>query len=74
MWCAIPAVHQEVVEQFYAQAEQFDFSVRGMNFSPIRRRRAIWSLFGWLAVGAGRSVPVDFADLVAQSHVALEAK
>ena len=31
-------------------------------------------LLGWLTVGAGRSVPVDFADLVAQSHAALEAK
>ena len=69
-----PAVHQEVVERFYAQAEQFDFSVRGMTFSPIRGPEGNIEYLGWLTVGAGRSVPVDFADLVAQSHAALEAK
>ena len=69
-----PAVHREVVERFYAQAEQFDFSVRGMTFSPIRGPEGNIEYLGWLTVGAGRSVPVDFADLVAQSHAALEAK
>ena len=29
---------------------------------------------GWLTVGAGHSVPVDFEALVAQSHATLEAK
>lgn len=69
-----PAVHREVVERFYHQAEQFDFSVRGMTFSPIRGPEGNIEYLGWLTVGAGNSVPVDFDDLVAQSHSALEAK
>ncbi len=69
-----PAVHREVTERFYAQAEQFDFSVRGMTFSPIRGPEGNIEYLGWLTVGAGSSVPVDFENLVAQSHAALEAK
>jgi 23S rRNA (cytidine1920-2'-O)/16S rRNA (cytidine1409-2'-O)-methyltransferase len=67
-----PAVHQEVVERFYAQAEQFDFSVKGMTFSPIRGPEGNIEYLGWLAVGAGNSVSVDFAQLVQQSHNTLE--
>ena len=69
-----PAVHLEVVERFYAQAEQFDFSVQGMTFSPIRGPEGNIEYLGWLTVGAGNSVPVDFEALVAQSHSELEAK
>lgn len=69
-----PAVHREVVERFYHQAEQFDFSVRGMTFSPIRGPEGNIEYLGWLTVGAGNSVPVDFEALVAQSHATLEAK
>ena len=69
-----PAVHLEVVERFYDQAEQFDFSVRGMTFSPIRGPEGNIEYLGWLTVGAGNSVPVDFEELVAKSHETLEAK
>lgn len=69
-----PAVHLEVVERFYAQAEQFDFSVRGMTFSPIRGPEGNIEYLGWLTVGAGDSVPVDLKALVEQSHATLEAK
>ena len=69
-----PAVHLEVVERFYAQAEQFDFSVKGMTFSPIRGPEGNIEYLGWLTVGAGESVPVDLKALVEASHAALEAK
>lgn len=69
-----PAVHLEVVERFYAQAEQFDFSVRGMTFSPIRGPEGNIEYLGWLTVGAGNSVSVDLEALVEQSHATLEAK
>lgn len=69
-----PAVHREVVERFYAQAAEHDFSVLGMTFSPIRGPEGNIEYLGWLAVGGGRSVDVDFAALVAQSHETLEAK
>lgn len=69
-----PAVHREVVERFYAQAAEHDFSVLGMTFSPIRGPEGNIEYLGWLAVGGGRSVDVDFAALVARSHETLEAK
>lgn len=69
-----PAVHLEVVERFYAQAEQFDFSVQGMTFSPIRGPEGNIEYLGWLSVGAGNSVAVDLKALVEQSHATLEAK
>lgn len=69
-----PAVHLEVVERFYSQAEQFDFSVQGMTFSPIRGPEGNIEYLGWLSVGAGHSVSIDFQALVAQSHETLEAK
>lgn len=69
-----PAVHREVVERFYTQAAEHDFSVMGMTFSPIRGPEGNIEYLGWLAVGGGRSVDVDFAALVAQSHETLEAK
>ncbi len=69
-----PAVHLEVVERFYNQAEQFDFSVRGMTFSPIRGPEGNIEYLGWLTVGAGNSIPIDFKSLVEQSHKELEAK
>lgn len=69
-----PAVHLEVVERFYAQAEQFDFSVQGMTFSPIRGPEGNIEYLGWLTVGAGNSVSVDLKALVERSHATLEAK
>lgn len=69
-----PAVHLEVVERFYAQAQEFDFSVQGMTFSPIRGPEGNIEYLGWLTVGAGNSVPVDLKALVEQSHATLEAK
>lgn len=69
-----PAVHLEVVERFYAQAQEFDFSVRGMTFSPIRGPEGNIEYLGWLTVGAGNSVDVDLKALVEQSHATLEAK
>ncbi len=69
-----PAVHLEVVERFYDQAEQFDFSVRGMTFSPIRGPEGNIEYLGWLSVGAGNSISIDFKALVEQSHKELEAK
>lgn len=69
-----PAVHLEVVERFYRQAEEFDFSVRGMTFSPIRGPEGNIEYLGWLTVGAGNSVEVDLNELVKQSHSTLEGK
>ncbi len=69
-----PAVHLEVVERFYAQADSFGFSVRGMTFSPIRGPEGNIEYLGWLTADEGHSVPIDFQALVAHSHETLEAK
>ena len=69
-----PAVHLEVVRNFYEHAHQNDFSVCGMTFSPIRGPEGNIEYLGWLKVGTGEDVPVDFEALVAQSHLILEGK
>ena len=67
-----PAVHREVVARFYAQAEQFDFSVRGMTFSPIRGPEGNIEYLGHLCVGACEPWNGDLSALVEASHGALE--
>ena len=68
------AVHAQVIVDMLAFVRETEFGVRGLDFSPITGPEGNIEYLGWLTVGAGRSVPVDFADLVAQSHAALEAK
>jgi 23S rRNA (cytidine1920-2'-O)/16S rRNA (cytidine1409-2'-O)-methyltransferase len=68
-----PAVHQEVLENFVASAAGLGFSVAGMTFSPVRGPEGNIEYLAWLKV-QGESVPVDCADIVRQSHQALETR
>lgn len=67
-----PAVHLEVLEQFLLHAQQSDFSVKGIDFSPIRGPEGNIEYLGFLRTGAGEDVPVDLKELVCQSHDALK--
>ena len=69
-----PAVHLDVVQRFYQQAREFDFSVLGMTFSPVRGPEGNIEYLGWLRAGCGADVPVDLKALVEESHAALEGK
>ena len=67
-----PAVHLEVLEQFLRQAEQSDFSVKGLDFSPIRGPEGNIEYLGYLRAGSGESEPVGLKELVRRSHETLK--
>ena len=69
-----PAVHLEVLEQFLRHAAQADFSVKGLDFSPIRGPEGNIEYLGYLRAGAGEDGSFDLPDLVRQSHETLKAE
>lgn len=67
-----PAVHLEVLEHFLAHAEEADFSVCGLDFSPIRGPEGNIEYLGYLKIGAGQDFSGDLRELVERSHQALK--
>ena len=67
-----PAVHLEVLEQFLRQADQSGFSVKGLDFSPIRGPEGNIEYLGYLCVGPGENMLVDLKELVRLSHETLK--
>ena len=66
-----PAVHLEVLEQFLSHAAQADFSVKGLDFSPIRGPEGNIEYLGYLHAGAGEIFDCDLKELVERSHQTL---
>ena len=67
-----PAVHVEVLEHFLIHAQKADFSVCGLNFSPIRGPEGNIEYLGYLKIGAGEELSADLKELVERSHQALK--
>ena len=67
-----PAVHLEVLEQFLCHAGQFDFSVKGLDFSPILGPEGNIEYLGYLRVGSGENGSYDLKELVRLSHETLK--
>lgn len=67
-----PAVHLEVLQHFLKYAEQADFSVRGITFSPIRGPEGNIEYLGHLTAGAGAAWEGDLSAIVEESHQTLE--
>ena len=67
-----PKVHLEVLEHFLTHADEADFTVKGMTFSPIRGPEGNIEYLGHLTVGRGPAYAGDLAALVEQSHAELE--
>lgn len=67
-----PAVHLEVLEQFLRHAALADFSVKGLDFSPIRGPEGNIEYLGYLRTGAGADGDFDLRELVRQSHETLK--
>ena len=63
-----PAVHREVLERFSVHAEEADFSVRGLTWTPVRGPEGNIEYLGWLTAGGGNHIPQDLTQLVRQSH------
>ena len=66
-----PIVHWEVLAHFLTHAAEADFSVCGMDFSPIRGPEGNIEYLGYLKVGAGSNFSGDLSGLVERSHQVL---
>lgn len=69
-----PAVHLEVLERFLEHAAQADFSVRGLDFSPIRGPEGNIEYLGYLHAGAGEGFDCNLKELVERSHQTLKGE
>lgn len=67
-----PKVHLEVLEHFLVHADEADFTVKDMTFSPIRGPEGNIEYLGHLTVGRGPAYTGDLSALVEQSHAELE--
>ncbi len=67
-----PKVHLEVLEHFLTHADEADFAVKDITFSPIRGPEGNIEYLGHLTVGRGPAYAGDLAALVEQSHAELE--
>ena len=66
-----PAVHLEVLENFLRYANNADFSVAGLTYSPIRGPEGNIEYLGLLTVGSGTPYERDLRELVRLSHESL---
>lgn len=67
-----PAVHLEVLEQFLVHAREADFTVKGIDFSPIRGPEGNIEYLGYLWAKQDEPAQVDLRELVRRSHGELE--
>ena len=67
-----PKVHLEVLEHFLVHADEADFTVKDMTFSPIRGPEGNIEYLGHLTVGRGPAYTGDLSALVGASHAELE--
>ena len=69
-----PAVHLEVLEHFLDHAAQAGFTVKGVDFSPIRGPEGNIEYLGYLQARPGEAEWGDLAELVRRSHAQLEGE
>ena len=67
-----PKAHLEVLEHFLVHADEADFTVKDMTFSPIRGPEGNIEYLGHLTVGRGPAYTGDLSALVEASHAELE--
>ena len=67
-----PKVHLEVLEHFLDHAAQAGFTVKGIDFSPIRGPEGNIEYLGYLQAKPGEGSWGDLEELVRRSHAQLE--
>ena len=67
-------VHLAVLENFLRHADEADFAVKGVTFSPIRGPEGNIEYLGYLSVGRGEVWNGDLSALVDESHAHLEGE
>ena len=69
-----PAVHREVLEHFTQHAAEAGFTVKGIDFSPIRGPEGNIEYLGYMQAKPGEPEWGDLEDLVRRSHAQLEGE
>ena len=69
-----PKVHLAVLEQFLKNADDADFTVKGITFSPIRGPEGNIEYLGYLTAGRGEPYSGDLQAVVDASHSQLEGE
>ncbi len=69
-----PAVHLEVLNGFVSFFPEADFTLMGMDYSPIRGPEGNIEYLAWVKKGAHAAPAVDTAALVKASHAVFEEK
>jgi 23S rRNA (cytidine1920-2'-O)/16S rRNA (cytidine1409-2'-O)-methyltransferase len=67
-----PAIHQEVLDDFVALAEQLDFKILGLTFSPVKGPEGNIEFLGHLTLDEKPAIVPDTALVVQQAHQALK--
>ena len=67
-----PAVHLEVLENFFNHAKENNFTVIGITYSPIRGPEGNIEYLGYLCHGAHEETNFDLKALVEESHGTLK--
>lgn len=67
-----PKIHVEVIENVLAALPELGFTPLGVTFSPIKGPEGNIEYLGWLKKGQWEPGAVDAADIVSQSHEALD--
>ncbi|MFI3250791.1 MAG: TlyA family RNA methyltransferase [Eubacteriales bacterium] len=62
------AVHERVIEQFYTHAEQSEFLVKEITYSPIKGPEGNIEYLAYITTIPGDYPKMDIQNLVAQSH------
>ena len=67
-----PATHKEVLDHFVALANELDFKILGLTFSPVKGPEGNIEFLGHLSLADVPGIQPDTADVVAQAHAALK--
>ena len=67
-----PEVHKEVLRNFIALADELQFTIRNLTFSPVKGPEGNIEFLGHLSMVSGESAYPDVEQLVEQAHSALK--
>ena len=67
-----PATHKEVLDNFVALANELEFKILGLTFSPVKGPEGNIEFLGHLSLADVAGIQPDTADVVAQAHAVLK--
>ena len=67
-----PATHKEVLDNFVTLANELEFKILGLTFSPVKGPEGNIEFLGHLSLADVPGIQPDTADVVAQAHATLK--